>query len=71
MSKKTRHKLFEISKYRAVRAIKSPFTGDIIPAGNICDIVYRVIYRGHRNYHGEYSAIAHLKGALDPEPEPP
>lgn len=71
MSKKTRHKLFEIHKYRAVWAIKSPFTGDIIPAGNIGDIVYRVIYRGHRNYHGEYDAIVHLKGALTPEPEPP
>lgn len=38
MSKKTRHKLFEIRKYRAVWAIKSPFTGQIIPAGYLYEV---------------------------------
>lgn len=51
MSKKTLHKLFEIRKYRAVWAIKSPFTGQIIPAGNIGNVTYLVEYRGIRKYH--------------------
>lgn len=71
MSKKTRHKLFEIRKYRAVWAIKSPFTRQIIPAGNIGNVTYLVEYRGIRKYHGQYDAYVYLEGALDPEPEPP
>lgn len=70
MSKK-RRKLFEIRKYRTVWAIKSPFTGDIIPAGNIGDVVYAVAYRGHRNYYGAYDTLVKIDGALAPEPEPP
>lgn len=66
MSKK-RRKLFEIRKYRTVWAIKSPFTGDIIPAGNIGDVVYAVAYRGHRNYYGAYDTLVKIDGALDPD----
>lgn len=71
MSKKTRQKLFEIRKYRAVWAIKSPFTGQIIPAGNIGNVTYLVEYRGIRKYHGQYDAYveAAYLAALEALPE--
>lgn len=67
MSKKTRHKLFEIHKYRAVWAIKSPFTGQIIPAGNIGNVTYLVEYRGIRKYHGQYDAYVYLEALPEGE----